>query len=100
MAYGFFVIGSIELGPVEPLHPPSIFEQITKYLLVSIGLPGPIIGSHHPVSESSEILPATCAFPVRAWHINIALSFLLQFLKVRFQETLTLLKYRINPLLY
>ena len=32
---------------------PKTFEQITKYLLVSIGLLGPTIRSHHPGRSSS-----------------------------------------------
>ena len=35
-------------GPVVPWHPARQLEQITKYLPVSIPLPGPTIASHHP----------------------------------------------------
>ena len=36
-----------------PLQPPITFEQMTKYLSVSKGLPGPIIAFHQPGSDSS-----------------------------------------------
>jgi len=29
-------------GPVEPLHPPMMLEQTTKYRVVSMALPGPM----------------------------------------------------------
>src|ERR1035437_2404155 len=48
MANGQPVAGLREEGPVVPRHPPSTLEQITKYLLVSNALPGPIMLSHQP----------------------------------------------------
>ena len=45
--------GSIDAGPVEPKQLPREFTQITKYRLVSIGLSGPSMSSHHPVPGSS-----------------------------------------------
>jgi len=38
----------VEEGPVVPMHPPRMFEHITKYLSVSMALPGPITISHQP----------------------------------------------------
>ena len=54
-----FVLGSISLGPKEPIHPPITFAQITKYLLVSIALPGPTAVTHHPSLFVIGITPAT-----------------------------------------
>ncbi len=54
-------------GPVEPLQLPSELMQTTKFFVVSIGLPGPIIGSHQP-SLGSASFEAACALgemPVR-----------------------------------
>lgn len=48
VAYRSPFAGSIEDGPVEPKHPPITFVQITKYLSVSSGFPGPMKFSHHP----------------------------------------------------
>ncbi len=42
------VAGLIEDGPVVPLQPPSTFEQITKYRLVSMPFRGPTMMSHQP----------------------------------------------------
>lgn len=42
------VSGLIDAGPVVPEHPPKTLDAITKYLLVSKALPGPINISHHP----------------------------------------------------
>ena len=41
------------MGLVEPKQLPKEFIQITKNLLVLIGLLGPTISSHHPVEGSS-----------------------------------------------
>ena len=41
------------MGPLEPKQLPREFMQMTKYLLVSIGLFGPTISSHQPVEGSS-----------------------------------------------
>src|SRR6185503_17878875 len=46
--HGLPVLGLVEAGPVEPMHPPSTFGQIMQYRSVSIGLPGPIRVSHQP----------------------------------------------------
>jgi len=65
----------IELGPVVPLQPPRKLEQITKYLSVSMPLPGPIMASHQPgFASSGECLPAACASPERAWQTSTALD--------------------------
>jgi len=42
------VFGFVEDGPVDPLHPPRTFAQITKYFRVSKVLPGPIAMSYQP----------------------------------------------------
>ena len=47
------MIGLVLIGPVEPKQLPREFMQITKNLLVSIGLDGPTMSSHHPVDGSS-----------------------------------------------
>src|ERR1035437_4339515 len=69
MAYGQPVAGLREKGPVVPRHPPSTLEQITKYLLVSNALPGPIMLSHQPglpVAESVRESPNT-AYLMAEW---------------------------------
>jgi hypothetical protein len=66
---GFLVFGLIEDGPVEPLQPPMTLLHITKYLSVSMPLPGPIRFPHQPSG------PATCASPVSAWAIRTAFDF-------------------------
>ena len=73
-AYFSPVAGFIDAGPVEPLHPPNTFEQITKYLSVSNAFPGPITISHHPGFSFllPVYLPAACASPVSAWQTKIA----------------------------
>src|SRR5690606_26061517 len=43
--YGFPVFGSMDAGPVDPMHPPMTLGQMTKNRLVSIGLPRPTIVS-------------------------------------------------------
>jgi len=73
-AYGLPVAGLMEDGPVVPRQPPSTFEQIMKYLLVSKALPGPIMLSHQPGLPSSGQMPAACASPVKACTIRMALS--------------------------
>ena len=70
--YGAPVRGSIELGPVVPLHPPSRFDEITNSRSVSIGFPGPIIVSHQPGRELLPWCPAAFASPVRAWQTYTA----------------------------
>ena len=47
-AYGLPSDGSGDAGPVVPWQPPSTFAHTTKYLSVSIGLPGPMSPSHQP----------------------------------------------------
>jgi hypothetical protein len=59
--YGSPVAGSIELGPVVPLQPPSRFAQITRKRSVSTGLPGPTSSLHQSVARAS---------PVSAWQTN------------------------------
>src|SRR5437763_2845316 len=46
--YGFPVAGLIEAGPVVPRQPPMMFDEMTKYFVVSNALPGPIMPSHQP----------------------------------------------------
>ena len=60
---------------MEPLHPPSTLEQMTKYLSVSKALPGPIMLSHQPGLLSPSCHPAAWASPVRAWSTRIAFDF-------------------------
>ena len=72
--YGHPVAGLIDEGPVVPRQPPSTLEQITKYLLVSNALPGPIMLSHHPGWPVSGLIPAACASPEKAWRIRMALD--------------------------
>ena len=52
--YGRPVAGFVLLGPVVPRQPPRMFGQITKYLSVSIALPGPTTTSHQPGSSSAS----------------------------------------------
>ena len=68
MPYGLPVLGSIEAGPVEPLQPPNTLLQTTKYLSVSIPLPGPTRLVHQPPT------PETCESPVSAWQTRMALD--------------------------
>ena len=56
-----------------PRHPPSTFEQITKYLLVSKALPGPIMLSHQPGLPVSALIPAAWASPEKACNTMMAL---------------------------
>ena len=71
----FCVSGSLWLGPYDPKHPPITFEQITKYLFVSIGLLGPTAYDHQPSLFVIGFKPATNWSPVNAWKTKIALSF-------------------------
>src|SRR5260370_1026387 len=73
MAYGQPVAGLMEDGPVVPRHPPSTLEQITKYLLVSNALPGPIMLSHQPGLPVSALMPAAWASPEKACRTTMAL---------------------------
>src|SRR5512145_316289 len=73
--HGFPVTGLTDDGPVEPLHPPMTFEQITKYRPVSSALPGPMTASHQPGFSSPAWYPATCASPESAWQTRMALLF-------------------------
>src|SRR5882724_12715679 len=72
MAYGQPVAGLTEAGPVVPRHPPSTLLQITKYLLVSNALPGPIMLSHQPGLPVSGEMPAACASPLNACSTRMA----------------------------
>ncbi len=63
----------MEEGPVVPRHPPSTLEQITKYLLVSNALPGPIMLSHQPGLPVSGLMPAAWASPEKACSTRMAL---------------------------
>ena len=65
-AYGQPVSKLTDDGPVVPRQPPSTFEQITKYRLVSNALPGPIMLSHQPGLPVSGLMPAACASPENA----------------------------------
>jgi len=52
---------------VEPLQPPMTLEQTTKYLSVSMALPGPIMLSHQPsFFRSTGPLAASAPNPVSA----------------------------------
>src|ERR1035437_9080653 len=51
--YSLSEAGFKEQGPVVPEQPPNIFEETTKYLLVSKALSGPIISFHQPKFLSS-----------------------------------------------
>ena len=75
MAYGQPVAGLMEAGPVVPRQPPSTLEQMTKYLLVSNALPGPIMLSHQPGLPVSGLMPAACASPENACRTRMALVF-------------------------
>ena len=46
--YGRPSSGCGDAGPVEPWQPPSTLAQTTKYWLVSMWAPGPIMSSHQP----------------------------------------------------
>ena len=62
-------------APVLPWQPPKLFTPMTKNLLVSNGLFGPIKLSHQPgYLSSSEYLPATWCVPESAWQIKTALD--------------------------
>ena len=75
--YASFVFLSISLGPHEPIHPPITFAHITKYLFVSIALPGPTAVTHQPSFLVIGFVPLTNWSPVNAWKIRIALSLFL-----------------------
>ena len=51
------------VGPVEPLQPPRLFRETTKYFEVSIVLPSPMISSHQPGFFS--IFYASCMMTAR-----------------------------------
>jgi hypothetical protein len=52
-----------------------MFEQMTKYFVVSNALPGPMTRSHHPGLRSCGVwYPAMWASPERAWTMRTALS--------------------------
>ncbi|CAB4589061.1 unannotated protein [freshwater metagenome] len=50
-----FPSGEIEDGPVLPWQPPITFGQITKYLSVSNGEPGPTIEGHQPGTSDHPV---------------------------------------------
>ena len=56
---------------MEPYELPILFEQITKYLFVSIAFASPINLSHQPGFASSAYLPAAWWLPDNAWQITI-----------------------------
>ena len=65
----------MEAGPVLPLQLPSALTQTTNQRSVSIGLPGPIMPSHHPgVEWPRPAGPAAWLSPVQAWHSKTALE--------------------------
>lgn len=70
--YGCPVAGSMLAGPVEPLQLPSELTHTTNQRLVSIGLPGPSIGSHQPAA-GLPALAAACASGDRPVTSRIAL---------------------------
>ena len=47
------------LGPNDPIQPPITFAQITKYLFVSIALPGPTAVTHQPSLLVIGLVPVT-----------------------------------------
>ena len=55
--YCFPVFGSTVDGPVLPIHPPRTLLHITKKILVSIILPGPIRISHQPFFLVRGLIP-------------------------------------------
>ena len=57
---GRSVAGLMLAGPVEPKQEPTALMQMTKYVLVSIAKPGPMMASHHP-GVGSVSLAAACA---------------------------------------
>ena len=58
---------------MRPVYSPSEFIQMTRYFVVSIGFPSPIICSHHPVEGSSSD-EAACADGDRPVKSRMALS--------------------------
>ena len=61
-------------GAVDPYDDPSTLLETTKYLFVSIALPGPISVSHPPGARSvGEYFPAMCWPPVPPCVTRIAL---------------------------
>ena len=71
--YSAPVSGFTEAGPVEPLQLPSEFTHTTNQRSVSIGLPGPSIGSHQP-SAGLPGVRAACASGDSPVTISTALS--------------------------
>ena len=71
--YGRPVEGSIDDGPVDPWHPPSVLGHTTKYFSVSMGSPGPTMPSHQPgATWPGPTSPVTWLSPVQAWQMRIA----------------------------
>jgi hypothetical protein len=66
------VRGSSEAGPVEPMQPPTTFEQMMKWRSGSIGLPGPTMRPHQPGLPVLGWTEATCWSSVRAWQTRTA----------------------------
>ncbi len=75
--YGFLVFGLSSLGPIVPMQLPKLLGQMTKYLLVSITLLGPIKCCHQPSLPVTGCLLAAYWSPVKGWHNKIALVFCL-----------------------
>src|SRR5262249_10819250 len=64
-----------ELGPVEPLQPPSTLVATAHQRLVSIGAPGPATPSHHPAGGCRGLAgPVMCESPVSAGSTTTTLS--------------------------
>ena len=73
--YGRPSSGCGDDGPVDPWQPPSTLAHTTKYLSVSMGLPGPIVSSHHPGAVWPRPAgPAAWLSPVHAWQTSTALA--------------------------
>ncbi|CAB4990815.1 unannotated protein [freshwater metagenome] len=51
-----FPSGAMLDGPVLPWHPPMTLGQITKYLSVSNGNPGPTMEGHHPGISDQPVI--------------------------------------------
>ena len=79
--YGFPVSGLIVAGPVVPtcgfftFRLASVSALTTKYLSVSMALPGPMIASQYPAAFSSGLYrPAACEVPEKKCATKMALS--------------------------
>ena len=74
IAHGRPVPGSSLPGPVLPEQPPITLVAMMQWRWGSIGRPGPTMTSHQPGRRVIGSMPATCWFPVSAWHTRMALD--------------------------